>query len=160
MKFDRRLAYDIAYMEMAISFSKLSYAERNKVGCIIVSKDYQVIAQGFNGTPKGMENSCEYISESGERITKPEVLHAETNAISKCARWSSSTEGGTLYVTLSPCLDCSKLIIQAGIARVVYLDEYRNIDGLKLLNKAGIIIEQLDIKNKLLKIKNSLNFGK
>ena len=159
----RLIEYDIAYMEMAIAISKLSYAERNKVGCIIVSTESQVISQGYNGTPTGMDNCCEItehvheINENGilhdcsKLVTKKEVLHAESNAITKCAKNGyGSTNNGTIYVTLSPCFDCSKLVIQSGIKRVVYKEIYRNTDGLDLLTKAGIICEQLDIEKKKL----------
>lgn len=151
MTIERKLEYDISYMKMALAMSDLSYSKRNKVGCIIVSNDGQVISQGYNGTPTGMDNECEYIDENGELKTKEEVLHAESNAISKCAKYRSSTIDSTVYVTLSPCLDCAKLIIQAGIKRVVYLDEYRVTDGIKLLNTVGILVQQIDMNNKSIK---------
>ena len=140
----KQLRYDNAYMEMAEAFSKLSYAERHKVGCVIVSPKGQIISQGYNGTPSGRDNSCEYTNEYGELVTKPEVLHAETNAISKCAKWQASTDGATLYVTLSPCINCAKLIIQAGIKRVVYKEVYHNTEGLDLLKDVGIKVDKLD----------------
>ena len=129
---------DKTYMKMAIELSKLSYAKRKKVGCLIV-KDTQIISEGFNGTPKGFPNQCETLSDSDELYTKREVLHAESNAISKIARSTNSSEGATLYVTTAPCYDCSKLIIQAGIVRVVYKDLYRD-HGLSLLERAGVDI--------------------
>lgn len=176
----RQLQYDVAYMKMAQVIGELSYANRNKVGCIIVSKNGQVISQGFNGTPAGYDNCCEEpqcsckyvkgcaftekpISEqmnvdfcinpknSGYKcqyltlITKREVLHAESNAIAKCAKWISSTEGATLYVTLSPCFECSKTIIQAGIKRVCYSEEYRDTTGIDFLKNNGIIVEKISI---------------
>ena len=127
---------DKTYMNMAVELSKLSYAQRKKVGCLIV-KDTHIIAEGINGTPKGFPNECEYYSYVDECYTKPEVLHAESNAIAKIARSANSSSGSTLYVTLAPCFDCAKLIIQAGIIRVIYKDEYAK-NGLSLLKKAGV----------------------
>lgn len=166
MNNERKITYDIAYMEMAKAVSTLSYAERSKVGCIIVTPQGQVIAQGYNGTPTGMDNCCEttekILNEEDSKlyghdiyenklITKREVLHAESNAITKCAKnGCGSTEGSTIYITLSPCFECSKLIIQAGIKRIVYKEQYRLTDGLDLLNEVGIICEQLDIEKKKL----------
>lgn len=142
---ERQLKYDKIYMEMAKVLSKLSYAERNKVGCIIVSPKGQIISQGYNGTPSGYDNCCEYTDENGKLITKKEVLHAESNAISKCAKWLSSTEDATLYVTLSPCFECAKIIIQAGIKRVCYNETYRNTEGLDFLKKNNIQVDQIFI---------------
>ena len=118
---------------MAAIWSENSYCERRKVGALIV-KDKMIISDGFNGTPSGFPNVCE--SEDG--VTLPYVLHAEANAITKVARSNNSSEGGTLYVSTSPCMECSKLIIQAGIKRVVFSELYRITDGLELLEKAGI----------------------
>lgn len=132
-KFDKR------YLEMAMIWSNNSYCKRRKVGALIV-KDRMIISDGYNGTPSGFENLCE--DESG--ATKPYVLHAEANAISKVAKSGNSSEGATLYVTASPCLECSKLIIQAGIKRVVYKDEYRLSDGVELLRRAGVELEKID----------------
>ena len=132
---------DKTYMRMAEELSKLSYAERKKVGCLIV-KDTQIISEGYNGTPTGFDNACEYYSHVDEMYTKPEVLHAESNAITKLARSTNSSSGSTLYVTLAPCFDCSKLIIQAGVTRVIFKDNYRK-DGVDLLNKAGIDVSQI-----------------
>ena len=143
----RKISYDIAYMKMARVMSELSYAKRHKVGAVIVSSQGQIISQGFNGTPPGYDNCCEYEDENGNLVTYPYVLHAESNAITKCARWNSSTEGGTLYVTLSPCIDCARLIIQAGIKRVVYDEQYRNDEGIKLLIDVGMTIDHIDIEN-------------
>ena len=126
---------------MAKELAKLSYAERKKVGCIVV-KDTQIISEGYNGTPKGFDNTCEYVNYVDEQYTKPEVLHAESNAITKIARSNNSSVGSTLYVTLAPCFDCAKLIIQAGIERVVFRDEYPK-NGLALLDKAGVNVTQL-----------------
>tara|TARA_R110002126_G_scaffold61872_1_gene159761 strand:+ start:277 stop:672 length:396 start_codon:yes stop_codon:yes gene_type:complete len=128
-------------MRMAEELSKLSYAERKKVGCLIV-KDTQIISEGYNGTPTGFDNACEYYSHVDEMYTKPEVLHAESNAITKLARSTNSSSDSTLYVTLAPCFDCSKLIIQAGVKRLVYKDTYRK-DGLALLDKAGVNVSQI-----------------
>lgn len=133
MKFDHR------YLEMASVWAKNSYCKRRQVGALIV-KDRMIISDGYNGTPSGFENVCE--DESG--VTKPYVLHAEANAITKVAKSSNSSDGATLYVTASPCLECSKLIIQSGIKRVVYKDEYRLTDGIDLLKKAGIEVEKVD----------------
>lgn len=140
---EKQHRYDKAYMGMAREFSKLSYAERAKVGCIIVSSKGQVVSQGYNGMPGGMDNRCEHEDENGNIVTNAEVLHAESNAITKCAKWGSSTEGCTIYITLSPCVECAKLIIQAGIRRVVYGERYRNTEGIELLERANIIVEQI-----------------
>ena len=140
MNIKRQIEYDKAYMNMAKDFGSLSYGKRAKVGCVIVSSNGQIVSQGFNGTPAGRDNQCEYTDESGIH-TKPEVLHAESNAISKCAKWGSSTNGATLYVTLSPCYECAKLIIQAGIKRVVYKEIYRDTTGIQLLKDLGITVE-------------------
>ena len=129
-------------MNMARELSKLSHAQRRKVGCLIV-KDTHIIAEGINGTPRGFDNNCEYTDHVNHFYTKPEVLHAESNAITKLARSTNSSEGSTLYVTCSPCFDCAKLIIQSGIERVVYDEEYSKIDGLSLLNRAGILVEKI-----------------
>jgi len=124
---------------MATIWAKNSYCVRRQVGAILV-KDNMIISDGYNGTPSGFENVCE--DENG--ITKPYVLHAEANAITKVAKSSNSSDGSTLYVTASPCIECAKLIIQAGIKRVVYHDEYRITDGLDLLRRAGIEVVKYD----------------
>ena len=129
---------DNTYMAMAKELAKLSYANRAKVGCIIV-KDTHIISEGYNGTPKGFSNVCEHPITWK---TLPEVLHAESNAITKLARSTSSSEGATLYVTMAPCYECSKLIIQSGINRVVYYENYHS-DGIALLTKAGITVESI-----------------
>ncbi len=131
--------FDDRYLEMAAIWAKNSYCKRRRVGALIV-KDNMIISDGYNGTPSGFENICE--DETG--ATKPYVLHAEANAISKVAKSGNSSEGATLYVTASPCIECSKLIIQAGIKRVVYRDEYRLTDGVDLLRRAGIEVEKVD----------------
>lgn len=131
--------FDERYLEMAAIWAKNSYCKRRQVGALLV-KDNMIISDGYNGTPSGFENVCE--DESG--VTKPYVLHAEANAISKVAKSGNSSNGATLYVTASPCIECSKLIIQAGIKRVVYKDEYRLTDGVELLQRAGIEVEKID----------------
>lgn len=131
--------FDDKYMRMAEIWAENSYCKRRKVGALLV-KNRMIISDGFNGTPSGFENICE--DENG--ITKPYVLHAEANAISKVAKSGNDSEGATLYVTASPCIECSKLIIQAGIRRVVYHDEYRLTDGVDLLRRAGIEVEKID----------------
>ena len=130
--------FDHSYLEMAQIWAQNSYCKRRKVGALLV-KDRMIISDGYNGTPSGSENICE---EDG--VTKPYVLHAEANAITKVAKSGNSSEGATLYVTASPCLECSKLIIQSGIKRVVYRDEYRLTDGIDLLRRAGIEVERVD----------------
>jgi dCMP deaminase len=142
MKENKQLQFDKRYLEMARVWAKNSYCKRRQVGAILV-KDRMIISDGYNGTPSGFENVCE--DESG--VTKPYVLHAEANAITKVARSNNSSEGATLYVTTSPCIECAKLIIQAGIKRVVFCDKYRIEDGLDLLKKANIEICYLDISD-------------
>tara|TARA_R110002110_G_scaffold357567_1_gene566937 strand:- start:1195 stop:1623 length:429 start_codon:yes stop_codon:yes gene_type:complete len=134
---------DKVYMSMAGELAMLSHATRRKVGCLIV-KDTQIISEGYNGTPRGFDNNCEYVDHVDHYYTKPEVLHAESNAITKLARSTNSSEGATLYVTCSPCFDCAKLIIQAGISSVVYRDEYSSDKGISLLRKAAIPVEKLN----------------
>lgn len=146
----RKIEYDIAYMNMAKCLRPLSFAKRSQVGCLIVSDEGQIISQGYNGMPTGLPNECEH-EEDGKLVTNDGVLHAESNAISKCAKFRSSTNNATCYVTLSPCLQCSKLIIQSGIKRVVYLDEYRDLTGVELLIKCGVKVQQLCIDTKKLR---------
>ena len=124
---------------MARIWSENSYCTRRKVGALIV-KERMIISDGYNGTPSGFENNC----EDENNTTKPYVLHAEANAITKVAKSNNSSEGATLYVTSSPCLECSKLIIQAGIKRVVFSDNYRLQDGINLLTRAGIELKQVE----------------
>ena len=133
----KQLKYDQAYMRMALEWAKLSYCERKQVGALIV-KDRMIISDGFNGTPTGFENCCE-----DEGNTKWYVLHAEANAILKVASSTQSCKGATLYITLSPCKECSKLIHQSGIKRVVYANQYKDISGVEFLEKAGVEIEYL-----------------
>ncbi|MGM9803370.1 MAG: dCMP deaminase family protein [Muribaculaceae bacterium] len=135
---DKQIILDRRYLRMAAIWAENSYCIRRRVGAIIV-KDKMIISDGFNGTPSGFENVCE--DENG--TTKPYVLHAEANAITKVARSSNSSDGATLYVTTSPCIECSKLIIQAGIKRVVYNELYRMHDGIDLLQRAGVQCEQI-----------------
>lgn len=129
---------DQRYMRMARIWAENSYCERRKVGALLV-KNKMIISDGYNGTPSGFENNC----EDENNMSKPYVLHAEANAITKVARSHNSSEGATLYVTASPCMECAKLIIQSGIKRVVYGEEYRIMDGVKLLERAGIEVELL-----------------
>ena len=163
-----KIPTEIIYMQVAYQFAKLSYAERRKVGCVIV-KDKQVISFGYNGTPHGFENECEdietmhYDNPAGAEmledmgwtmphdnsctcyrsITKREVLHAESNAIMKVAKSTMSCEGADLYTTTCPCFDCAKLIIQAGIKKVYYTEDYRDMSGVELLKRAEIEVEQV-----------------
>ena len=130
--------YDKAYLKMAREWGNLSYCERRKVGALIV-KDSMIISDGYNGTPTGMENIC----EEEENYPKWYVLHAEANAIMKVASSTQSCSGATLYVTLSPCKDCSKLIYQAGIVRVVYIDQYKDTTGIDFLKDAGVEVVQI-----------------
>lgn len=134
----KQLRYDKAYMKMAMEWGKLSYCERRQVGALIV-KDRMIISDGYNGTPVGFENICE--DEKG--YTKWYVLHAEANAILKVAASTQSCAGATLYISLSPCRECSKLIHQAGITRVVYHEEYKDTSGLEFLQKAGVTVCRL-----------------
>ena len=129
----KQLQFDKSYLRMAGIWAKNSYCVRRQVGALIV-KDRSIISDGYNGTPSGFENVC----EDEEGCTKPYVLHAEANAITKIARANNSSDGATLYVTASPCIECAKLIIQSGIKRVVYSEKYRLEDGLELLKRAGI----------------------
>jgi dCMP deaminase len=139
---------DRVYMDMAKTWSRMSHASRLKVGALMV-KNGSIISDGYNGTPSGFENECEeaVANEDGEFVgyqTKWYVLHAEANAILKVAKSTQSCEGATLYITYSPCADCSKLILQAGIKRLVYEEEYRDVTGLNLLRRAGVEIKKLE----------------
>src|SRR5690554_5322531 len=143
MRNDKQRRYDIAYLRMAREWAQLSHCERKKVGALIV-KDNTIISDGYNGTPTGFENYCE--DESG--YTKWYVLHAEANAILKVASSTQSCVGATLYITLSPCKECSKLVHQAGIKRVVYLNAYKDCEGLDFLEKAGVeLLHMADIED-------------
>jgi len=134
----KQLRYDKAYLRMATEWGKLSHCLRKQVGAIIV-KDRMIISDGYNGTPTGFENCC----EDEEGYTKWHVLHAEANAILKVAGSTQSCQGSTLYITLSPCKECSKLVLQAGIKRVVYKEEYKDDSGVRFLEKSGIEVMQL-----------------
>ncbi len=131
--------FDRSYLEMAAVWAKNSYCKRRQVGALLV-KDRMIISDGYNGTPAGFENICE--DEEGH--TKPYVLHAEANAITKVAKSGNNSKGATMYVTTAPCLECAKLIIQAGITRLVYKDDYRVSDGIDLLRRAGIEIVNIE----------------
>ena len=137
----KQFELDKRYLRMAYIWAENSYCKRRQVGAILV-KDKMIISDGYNGTPSGFENIC----EDENNVTKPYVLHAEANAITKVARSNYSSEGATLYVTSSPCIECAKLIIQAGITRVVYADSYRLSDGIELLKKAKIDLVSVGLK--------------
>ena len=138
---DKQQKLDMRYLKMARIWAENSYCVRRQVGALVV-KDKMIISDGYNGTPSGFENVC----EDENNVTKPYVLHAEANAITKIARSNNNSDGATLYVTDSPCIECSKLIIQAGIQRVVYAREYRLSDGIDLLKRAGISVVLLPIE--------------
>mgnify|MGYP002624142217 CR=1 FL=1 len=135
---EKQQRFDKRYLEMARIWAQNSYCQRRKVGALVV-KGGMIISDGYNGTPSGFENVCE--DETG--VTKPYVLHAEANAITKLARSSNNSDGATIYITASPCIECAKLIIQAGIKRVVYGEKYRLTDGVELLERAGIEVVYL-----------------
>ena len=137
---NKQLLLDKRYMRMAIIWAENSYCARRQVGALLV-KNKMIISDGYNGTPSGFENVC----EDENNVTKPYVLHAEANAITKVARSNNSSEDATLYVTSSPCIECAKLIIQAGIKRVVYADSYRLSDGIELLKRAEIEIAFIEL---------------
>ena len=136
---EKQLRLDLRYLRMARIWAENSYCIRRQVGALVV-KDQMIISDGYNGTPSGFENKC----EDDTNVTYPYVLHAEANAITKLARSSNNSDGSTLYVTASPCIECAKLIIQAGIKRVVYGEKYRLEDGIDLLRRAGVEVEFLD----------------
>jgi len=136
---EKKVKYDKAYLRIAKEWGQLSYCKRKQVGAIIV-KDRMIISDGYNGTPSGFENCC----EDEENLTKWYVLHAEANAILKVARSTQSCENATLYITLSPCKECSKLIHQSGIKRVVYHQEYKDTSGIDFLRKAGVEVDLME----------------
>ena len=136
---EKQLRLDQRYLRMARIWAENSYCQRRKVGALVV-KEKMIISDGYNGTPSGFENVC----EDATNTTKPYVLHAEANAITKLARSSNNSDGATLYVTASPCIECAKLIIQAGIKRVIYGEQYRLTDGIDLLRRAGIEVKYLN----------------
>ena len=140
---DKQQQFDYRYLEMARIWAQNSYCKRRQVGALIV-QGKMIISDGYNGTPAGFENNCEDENDK----TKPYVLHAEANAITKVAKSNNSSENATLYVTTSPCLECSKLIIQSGIKRVVFCDRYHNEDGLRLLERAGIEVVYIDLSKR------------
>ena len=146
---DKQEALDRRYIRMASIWAENSYCHRRQVGALIV-KDKMIISDGYNGTPSGFENVC----EDENNVTKPYVLHAEANAITKIARSNNSSNGATMYVTASPCIECSKLIIQAGIKRVVYSEKYRLEDGIELLKRAGIEVVFISMDNEKLKMES------
>jgi len=139
---NKQFLLDQRYLQMASIWAQNSYCKRRQVGALIV-KDKMIISDGYNGTPSGFENNC----EDKNNLTFPYVLHAEANAITKVAKSNNSSEGATLYVTSSPCMECSKLIIQAGIKRVVFYDNYRLEDGINLLKEAHIAVIQVNLDN-------------
>ena len=141
MNKSKQLRYDTAYMRMALEWAKLSYCKRKQVGSLIV-KDRMIISDGYNGAPTGFDNCC----EDDDYRTHWYVLHAEANAIMKVAASTQSCAGATLYITLSPCQQCSKLIHQAGIVRVVYGETYKDTSGLEFLEKAGVALELLEVQ--------------
>ena len=132
---------DVRYLKMARIWAENSYCKRRQVGALIV-KDKMIISDGYNGTPSGFENVC----EDENNVTKPYVLHAEANAITKIARSGNNSDGATLYVTAAPCIECAKLIIQAGISRVIYSEEYRIEDSINLLRRAGIEVKYIPVE--------------
>lgn len=136
---DKQLLLDMRYLRMARIWAENSYCQRRKVGALVV-KDNMIISDGYNGTPSGFENVC----EDENNVTKPYVLHAEANAITKLARSSNNSDGATLYVTAAPCIECAKLIIQSGIKRVIYAEQYRLTDGIDLLKRANIEVTYLN----------------
>lgn len=138
MNTEKQRKFDQRYLDMARIWAQNSYCQRRQVGALVV-KQGMIISDGYNGTPSGFENICE--DETG--VTKPYVLHAEANAITKLARSSNNSDGSTIYITASPCIECAKLIIQAGIKRVVYGEKYRLMDGIELLQRAGIEVVYL-----------------
>lgn len=140
-KEEKQKLLDQRYLKMAMIWAQNSYCKRRQVGALLV-KEQMIISDGYNGTPSGFENVC----EDEENHTKPYVLHAEANAITKVAKSNNSSEGATMYVTSSPCLECSKLIIQAGIKRVVFTESYRLDDGITLLKRADIEVKQVELE--------------
>ena len=139
---DKQSKLDVRYLRMARIWAENSYCKRRQVGALVV-KDKMIISDGYNGTPSGFENVC----EDDNNVTKPYVLHAEANAITKLARSSNNSDGATIYITASPCIECAKLIIQAGIKRVVYGEKYRLTDGIELLERVGIEVIYIGLEN-------------
>ncbi len=135
---------DAYFMRVAKLTAQLSYAKRKKVGAVLV-KDNRIISIGFNGTPKGMDNACEDAMPDGSLVTKPTVIHAEANALFWCAKSDVATSGSTLYLTLSPCATCALGIMQSGVSRVVYLEDYRNLSGIDILRRCGVAVEKITL---------------
>jgi len=142
----RNAQIDRVFMNVAREIASLSRAVKAKVGAIIVDEKFNIISCAFNGTPKGFDNVAETVQEDGTLKTKPEVLHAESNAITKLAKSTQSSDGCTMYVTLTPCLQCSKLIAQAGIKRLVYSHEWDDMQGLGLLEKCGVKVDRIKLE--------------
>lgn len=146
----KQIDLDVTYLRMADEWAQLSKAVRRKVGCLIV-KDDQIISDGYNGTPAGFDNTCEFVNEGfldraeNKLQTKPEVLHAESNALMKLAKSTNSSKDSTIYLTMSPCFDCAKLIIQAGVIRVVFSEKYRNQKGIEFLRSNNVIAEGVTV---------------
>ena len=146
----KQIDLDITYLRMADEWAQLSKVVRRKVGCLIV-KDDQIISDGYNGTPAGFDNTCEFVNEGfldraeNKLQTKPEVLHAESNALMKLAKSTNSSKDSTIYLTMSPCFDCAKLIIQAGVIRVIFSEKYRNQEGVKFLHSNNVIAERVTV---------------
>lgn len=139
----RRKQFNEVYMNITKEIASLSYAKKKQVGCIIVDENDNIISFGYNGTPRCSDNTAEYIDENGELKTKPEVIHAESNAITKIAKSNNSSINSSLYITLSPCIECAKLIIQAEIKNVYYNEYYNNPEGIELLKKNNVNVYQL-----------------
>ena len=139
---NKQLRFDLRYLEMARIWAQNSYCQRRQVGALVV-KNGMIISDGYNGTPSGFENVC----EDDNNVTKPYVLHAEANAITKLARSNNNSDGATIYITASPCIECAKLIIQSGIKRVVYGEKYRLTDGIDLLKRAGIEVIYMEVNS-------------
>ena len=142
MMTEKQRKLDERYLRMARIWAENSYCQRRQVGALVV-KDKMIISDGYNGTPSGFENVC----EDDNNVTKPYVLHAEANAITKLARSNNNSDGATIYITASPCIECAKLIIQSGIKRVVYGEKYRLSDGIDLLRRAGIEVVYMDVNS-------------
>jgi len=140
MQLSKQLKYDKVYLKMAQEWASLSHCERKKVGALIV-KNGMIISDGYNGTPSGFDNCC----ETDDYLTHWYVIHAECNAILKCAKWGHSCEGSTIYQTHSPCKECSKLILQSGIKRVVYSEDYKDKEGINFLINSGIEVKKIDL---------------
>ena len=141
----RKKQIDTTFLKIAKNISELSHCNRAKVGALVVNTEKNIIGYGFNGTPSGFDNNAEILVD-GKLVTKAETLHAESNAIAKIAKSTFSSDGSTMYITLSPCYDCAKLIVQAGIKRVVFCEFYRNTEALELLSLAKIEVDYLDLE--------------